>query len=268
LSLHQWSGRVARLVAEKDFPAMSCPDSQGGRASWCAVLGHAAVSATPETLPALRQRPAPAFFKQSDEQTVVGLAAVYRALDAAGLDPAALGGWGAVAGPRFLGRGVMDLTLRRFAEEGAWGMSPHVIPHRSLHALSGTVSQALRLHGPNFGAGGGPGADGEALLAAAALLADGELPGLLLVLTHAVPDALPTPEGPPPSWHALALALRPCVQNGAGQRLEVAAGPAGGNGLPPLDVAALARGLSANEAGGWRLACGGRVRFHPAEGRS
>jgi hypothetical protein len=258
---------VARPVAEKDFPAMPCPEPQDGRASWCAVLGHAAVSATPETLPALRQRPGPAFFKQSDEQTVVGLAAVYRALDEAGLDPASLGGWGVVAGPRFLGRSVMAVTLKRFAEEGAWGMSPHLIAHRSLHALSGTISQALGLHGPNFGAGGGPGADGEALLAAAALLADGELPGLWLVLTHAVPDALPTPEAPPPNWHALALALRPGAPAGAGQRLEVAAAPAGGNGLAPLDVAALARGLAANEAGGWRLVCGGRVRLHPAEGR-
>jgi hypothetical protein len=241
-----------------------CPDLPGPRAAWCAVATHAAVSATPETLPALRQRPRPAFFKQSDEQTVVGVAAVYRALDEGKIDPARCRDWGAVGGPRFLGRAAMAATLKRFAAEGAWGISPHVIPHRSLHALSGSVSQALTLHGPNFGAGGGPGAHGEALLTAAALLRGGRLPGLWLVLTRCEPERLTGPEEPPPSWHALALALTPDAPDWHGPRLSVTA-PAGGPGdTPPLDALALGRALTAGAAGSWALRCGGRVRVHPA----
>ena len=52
--------------------------------------------------------------------------------------------------------------------------------HRLLHALSGTVSMGLQIRGPNFGVGGGPHGPGEALLAAAALLQRGTLPGAWL----------------------------------------------------------------------------------------
>src|SRR5438067_465552 len=77
------------------------------------------------------------------------------------------------------------------------GLSPHFIPHRSQHAISGTISQALKIHGPNFGAGGGPGAAAEALLAGAVLLEGSRLPGVWVVLTGWDPEYVPDPEGRP-----------------------------------------------------------------------
>src|SRR5262249_28071175 len=129
----------------------------------------------------------------------------------------------------FLGRSALAAALPRFAAEGAWAVSPHMIPHRSLHAIAGTVSQALQIHGPNFGVGGGPGAAGEALLAAAALLECQRLPGVWVG-----PPAL-DPEPPPedgggcaPGTHCagLALALVPPRPGWAGIRLRVRAGAA------------------------------------------
>src|SRR5439155_169645 len=109
------------------------------------------------------------------------------------------------------------------------GISPHFIPHRSQHAVSGTVSQALKIHGPNFGTGGGPGGAVEALLAGAVLLEGDRLPGVWVVLTgwepELVPDASGKPRGssvckglaialgaPQPSWHGPRLRLLPSTQ--------------------------------------------------------
>jgi hypothetical protein len=129
-----------------------------------------------------------------------------------------------VAAPRFLGRATLTTALQRFAAEGAWGISPHLIPHRSLHAVSGTISQALQIHGPNFGVGGGPGAEVEAMLTGAALLSAGEVPGVWVVLTGWHPEPAPDRKGQVAAHcvcQGLALALvapRPGV---AGRRLRI-----------------------------------------------
>jgi hypothetical protein len=205
------------------------------------------------------------FLKQSDEQTVVGLAAVYRALAAPGVEPAGLAAWGIVAAPRFIGWTTLTAALQRFAEEGAWGTSPHLIPHRSLHALSGTVSQALGVYGPNFGVGGGPSAADEALLVAGALLSAERLPGLWVVLTDFTPDDSEL-SAPDLTWHGVALALLPGRPEGTGPWLEIGVP---GAGTPPLDgerftLASLAAALAAPRAGEatWRLGCGGWARLN------
>jgi hypothetical protein len=168
-----------------------------------------------EALPALRKAPGPVpaplpltFLKQADEQTVAGLAAVCRAAQVHGLDLSSQAEWGVIAAPELPGRTGMAAALQAYAREGAWGISPHLIPHRSLHSLSGTVSQALGLHGTNYGVGGGPGALAESLLAAGALLADGRLPGLWVVLT----SATEAQSGTGSAWQAAALALVPDVE--------------------------------------------------------
>jgi hypothetical protein len=74
-------------------------------------------------------------------------------------------------------------SLQKFREQGAWSVSPHIIPHCTLHSLSGLLSQVLGLHGPNIGAGGKPGGESEALTVAAAWLAADRLPGVWVVLT-------------------------------------------------------------------------------------
>src|SRR5262249_46135975 len=135
-----------------------------GSAVCCDVVAFGSAQLTPEQLPALRQRPGPGvgqslpanFLKHADEQTVAALAAVLQAVEEPGLAGTCFTDWGVVAAPCFLGRATLVLALQRYAAEGAWGLSPHFIPHRSQHAVAGTISQALKIHGPNFGAGGGP----------------------------------------------------------------------------------------------------------------
>jgi hypothetical protein len=191
----------------------------------CDVAGYATQKATADAITALRQTPSPltgeplpaAFWKHADEQTVVGLTAVFQAISRHKLDPTRFTDWGILAAPRFLGRAALAVALNRFALEGAWGISPHLIPHRSLHSISGTVSQALKIQGPNFGVGGGPNAAGEALLVAGGMIADERLPGVWVILTGYEPELAPTnpaeaeqesSSSPPPAATAVALALR------------------------------------------------------------
>lgn len=187
--------------------------------AWAQVL------IAPDQWPAQRRRPGPApadfpstALRQADEQSVAGLAAVYQALHDHG-EPPHHHRWGVIGCPRFQGRSALKESLQRYAAEGAWAMSPHFIPHRSLHSLAGLVSQLLGLHGPNFGVDGSRGA-GAGLLAAASLLRDDALPGLWLIETGFVPE-LPPPAASP--CQAVALALR-CYRGGA--RVQLAVEPA------------------------------------------
>jgi hypothetical protein len=134
---------------------------------------------------------AASFLKHADEQTVVGLASVLQAIHDFDLSSTRFTDWAVLAAPRFLGRVTLASALQRFAAEGAWGVSPHLIPHRSLHSVSGTVSQALKIHGPNFGVGGGPGGVLEALLSAGAILDGHKVPGVWVVLTGWDPEPIP-----------------------------------------------------------------------------
>lgn len=203
----------------------------------CDVAAHAVVRLSPESLPELRRNlgpvpgePLPAsFLKHADEQTIAGLSAVYRAIDKTGLQATCFHDWGVVAAPRFLGRPTMVAALQRFAAEGAWGVSPHLIPHRSLHSVSGTISQALKIRGPNFGVGGGPGGTVEILLAATALLEGKRLPGVWMVLTCLEPETPPSDTGQLPEGTqavGLALALAPSRMSGSRLRLRVIRGAA------------------------------------------
>jgi hypothetical protein len=151
----------------------------------------------------LRQRPLPfaqsslpaSFLRHADEQTVVGLASVGQAVAARSGSLSDYRDWGVIAAPRYQGRVVLADAVERFGREGAWCVSPHLIPHRSLHSQSGTVSLALGSHGPNFGVGGGPGGFAEALIVGAALLADRNLPGVWLLATGWEPELLPHSSG-------------------------------------------------------------------------
>jgi hypothetical protein len=160
--------------------------------------------------------------KHVDEQTVAGLTAVFQAITEFGLPVKGFRDWGVVSAPSFLGRASMAASLPRFLAGGAWEVSPHMIPHRSLHATSGTVSQALGIHGPNFGTGGGAGAEIEGLLAAVTLLHGMNLPGVWLVSTWLDPElsADRTTGRPVPgtrSWGlALALVAAAAAPDGTG----------------------------------------------------
>jgi hypothetical protein len=265
---------------------------RAGSAMICPVAGFGIVRATPDLIGSLRRNPVPppgaplpvAFLKHADEQTVVGIAAVYQAIynhNLAGVD---FTNWGVVAAPSFLGRAMLLQTLKRLAAEGAWGVSPHLIPHHSIHAVSGTVSQALRIHGPNFGIGGGPDAVVEALTVAATLVADRSLPGLWLVLTEHDPEFIPAdPNEPSTNGHhtgplgvALALALirRPGASIGMSLRIcphaEPSPEPDAGDwtSWTPLNaVGPLAAAFSQNGMpnGSWRIGLSGWMELTSTE---
>jgi hypothetical protein len=200
----------------------------------CDVLAHGGVRIAPDELGGLRQKPGPApsvplpagLLKHSDDQTVAGVVAVLQAIASGGLGSTSFTEWGVLAAPRFLGRVAMVSLIQRFASEGAWGVTPHLIPHRSLHSLSGTVSQALKIHGPNLGIGGGPGALPEILWTATAMLHGDRLPGAWVVLTGWTPEPVgeagePLPDNsrcvgfamaltaPRPGWRGARLRLTP-----------------------------------------------------------
>jgi hypothetical protein len=207
----------------------------GPRAIGCDVVGYATVRAPLAAVAELRRHPGPplsaalpaTFLKHADEQTVVGLSAIFHAIAAHGLRDVSFRDWGVVAAPRFLARSMMITTLQRFLAEGAWGVSPHMIPHRSLHSISGTISHALKINGPNFGVGGGHGGAVEVLLAAVALLDRMRLPGLWVVWTAQEPDGEMDLAGhgdPATVCRALAVALAPALPECHRLRLQLEVG--------------------------------------------
>ncbi len=191
-----------------------------------AVAACGIVRATPDDMKTLRQnspRHVPAsFFKHADEQTVAGIAAVCAAVKSAGLEEQSFADWGVVAGACFLGRSVLAAAMDKFAQAGAWSVSPHLIPNHMQHCLSGSVSIALKSHGMNVGVGGGPETVSQTFLAAAALAGDDRLPGLWIVVTGHSPEPFSeATDGGTPICHALALALVGAFPDQAGPRLRM-----------------------------------------------
>ena len=226
-----------------------------GRAIGCDLVAHAAVRAGAEELATLRRKPGtlhgspfPAGrLKHADEQTVVGVAAVLRAIADAGIDPNGFGEWSVVAAPRFLGRATFDTVFPQFLAEGAWGVSPHLIANHSLHAVSGTISQALKAHGPNLGAGGAPGQEFEAFLAAGTLLDAGLSEGVWIVLTGCEQEG-----GTEGEFQALALALTSPRASWNGPRINVQPGLLVVTPQPD----SLNLGVSASGSSVWRIDAG------------
>lgn len=203
-----------------------------------AALGT--VRANLETIARLRREPgdpelSPLFLKHSDEQTIVGLVAVLRAITSGNLAGEDFSQWGIVAAPQRLGRAAVAEVFDRFARRGAGSASPLVIPHRSLHSVSGTISEALGIHGPNLSVSGGPGNLAEGLLAALTFLNDNRLPGIWAVLTQWDPEpALPVAAGDQAICQAQAFALMPASSGRVGPRLRL---------LRPAEMPSLAQCL-------------------------
>ncbi len=245
----------------------------------CGVAGVGIVQAPLAELPGLRQTLRriggaplpPAFLRHADDQTVTGIAAVFRALEAGGLTETSFRDWGVVAASRYMGRTALAGAIAKFQAEGAWGLSPHLIPHRSLHALSGTISQALKLHGPNFGSGGGPQGAADALLTAAALLHGSALPGVWVVLTGWEPEPILDATGqaltPDCVCNAVALALVASANRITLRVMPAGADPRrnghGSHNLLSLEVLlrTLAGPSAPAAAAVWRLPGGGRVEL-------
>lgn len=281
----------------KPLPSHNVP--AGAKTISASVLARAVVRAGGDGLKALRQNPGPAvgeplapnFLKHADEQTVAGVAAVLRAANEYGIAQVDFSRWGVLAAPRFLARASVAQAVKRFGQEGAWGVSPHLIPHRSLHSVSGTVSQALNLHGPNFGVGGGPWGAAKVLLAAAAMLECDRLPGVWVILTGwNWEPGVELPAGParagasgplrpcnpnePATCSAVAMALVPGSEGRGGACWRIAATPVTEHALSETTAVAPVLSLESvceafeNPATGphaWRLQCGGTAVLETVE---
>jgi len=172
-----------------------------GTAEMAAAARHGFASQLTTLLPANT-------LKNADDQTVVGLSATLKAIEKCGRAADAFGDWGVIAAPRTPGRAATAASVARYEADGAWSVSPHIIPHCSLHSLAGTISQALKITGPNLGIAGMPGREAELFFAADAMLCEGNLPGLWLVMTGWDPEPLPGAGSQEPICRAVALALQ------------------------------------------------------------
>lgn len=208
----------------------------------------------PGPVPERWERVPPTLLRYSDEQTVAGVAAVFTAIEEGGLEPEPFAGWGVIAASRFLGRANLAKALRSFSAEGVWGTSPHLIPHFALHSLSGSISLALGLHGPNLGVGGGLHATAEGFLTALTWLEAGIAPGVWLVLTGWAPEFVPegrddaAPFGGECRALALALVAAGTADDELRPHFRIVSRAAPRGGLPPPDLARLAQELQSADA--------------------
>jgi hypothetical protein len=241
------------------------------------VATYGLVRADTEVLAQWRRQPPPvagtavpaSFIKHSEDQTVAALAAVHAAILRGGWTGRSFADWGVIAAPNFFGRTGMASNMQRYSQEGAWGVSPHTVPHHSLHAVSGTVSQILRIHGPNFGVSGGPQAGRDAFLVVAAILAEATVPGLWLILTGHDRERVPVESEESaeathePSCLAVALALLPGTAAEGGVHLQISPqiSHAAANEFTLAEfVAALGEG-DEPRGGSWRMPGGGSVEL-------
>lgn len=184
---------------------------------------HASMLETRKRPGLYRGQPLPAsVLKNIDDQTMLGLAAVLVAIERLPDPTIDLTDWAILGSPRFISRINLIDQFKKFKADGPWTASPHSIPHRCLHSVSGTISQALKIHGPNFGNGGGPGGYLETILSAISLLQAGEAPGAWVVCTGYDPEPysdILLRNG----WrlHALAMALVPDASAEAKWQLRV-----------------------------------------------
>jgi hypothetical protein len=164
------------------------------------LLAFGIASITADRIDGLRQNPgpgpkqriSPVLLKYSDEQAVIGLAAVLDSVNRFGLQETDFTDWGVIAAPCRLGRPKAAGELTRFNQEGIGRVSPMLVPHLSLHALSGTISLALHSHGLNFGVSNVEDHLVEGLLTSVAILSRGKMPALWLVVTGW--DRIPVPD--------------------------------------------------------------------------
>src|SRR5207237_403724 len=97
-----------------------------------------------QPLPLPNGGPAASLIKHADEQTVVALAAVAAAIRDHRLETTDFSAWGVLAGPRYPGRAALVPALARVRAEGAWGMSPHLIPPEPGHGGAAVVALIRR----------------------------------------------------------------------------------------------------------------------------
>jgi len=235
------------------------------------VAAYAGAEAARSTIPAFRKQLnqeyslPPSLLKYAEEQTVVSLAAVLNAIRDFGLKERTFSDWGVVSGPRFLGREYLARHLEKCRLQGALGASPLITAYLSLHAVSGTISLALQIHGPNLGVGGSRGSMSEALLTGLAMQKQQNLPGVWVTVSEWDPEPIPddSSQRPEPVCRAVALALAPpaAARQGFKMHLIPHAAQPDHQSIPAPTVADLAQffanGLAENRSRSWACALPG-----------
>ena len=200
---------------------IASPSSAGADPdSACGIVGHAACAARLSEIAALRDAaglsgaPAlpPRFLRHCDEQTVVGIHAVLRAIAALPNAGRGVGDDAVVAASCQAGRIMAAKSLALLKTGGAVTVSTHIVPQASLHSVAGAVSVALGMHGPHLGVSGGADALAEGLLAAITLAADAGAPRVWLVVSEWDDEPVLDATGAAtddPVCRALALAIEP-----------------------------------------------------------
>jgi len=198
----------------------------------CGIASFGSVNLNNDELAAIRKTPelhlglplAASVARHCDEQTLAALSAVAEAQRQLGTQQSNFEAWGIVASTRYLGRSFFSQSLDKFDREGPWNTSVQVVPHRSLHSTSSTISLVLGCHGPNVGVGGALDGEGQALLTAASMLDEFALPGVWLVLAGWSPELSVDAVGQPTHearCHALALAFKPAGEVTNGLQLRI-----------------------------------------------
>jgi hypothetical protein len=221
------------------------------------------------------------FLKYADEQTVVAVAAVDRAIQTHQIDLTKQRDWPIIAAPRFLGRVAGPAVIHGYDRGGPQSVSPHIIPQNSLHSVSGALSILLGSRGPNVGVGGGPEAMGDAILAAFSLPGSSHADGCWLVATAWNPEPVADRDcrmQNEPICHALALTLRfAAARAGSGELTLRSSANVPAANQPPADnvsVSQLVEQLEEPAAAGsfrlaWTLAWGAeaQITLRTAAGR-
>ncbi len=183
----------------------------------CGVVAGSGLRVPWADIPELRKNPGShrgqsfiGLVRQSDEQTVLALAAVMKTIERMGWQDRSFANWGVVASGRSFGRVRFDSAIERYRRMHTRGASPLVVPHLSLHAMSGTLSIALGMHGPNFGVSGQANHLGETLLAGLGMIEREAVDGLWVVACDLDPEPSLDARGEPANeviGHAAALAI-------------------------------------------------------------
>jgi hypothetical protein len=233
--------------------------------TWATVRANAAEIALwrKQPVPTPPSPLTPSQLKNSEEQTIAALWAVSEALVNIERGSIDFSRWGAIAAPIFFGRSAISGSGERYRAEGAWGVSPQSVPQHSLHAISASVSQLLKMHGPNFGVGNGRSSANDGWLTTATLLSENLAPGMWLLLTgHVTGEYLPGYEGceeQRPPIEAVALALVPGSTTQSGLQVRIGAEEAPSaflDAMPEFSLGALVdelRRVDTPPAAMWRL---------------
>ena len=111
----------------------------------------------------------PRFLRHADEQTVIGMHSIIRAMAVDTQDSRDTSNDAVIAATCLAGQPSAARTMIGLRDKGPVAVTPHIVPQCSLHSVASAASVGFGMHGPNFGVGGGPHAPAEGFLLALTL---------------------------------------------------------------------------------------------------